>query len=101
VTTAIDTPALAEERFLSDLRARVAWQAEEAARQRAAVAPPEIDVRDLAALHRLVADHPRAARHAEWRAFLGELETLTDSDGRLPATLERLVRVVLAELLPR
>jgi hypothetical protein len=90
-----------QERFLAGLRERVAWQAEVAARLRAeaAAAPRPHDVLDLEVLHRLV-DEAGGPRRAEWRAFLAELDILGDRQGRLPPQLERLVRVVLGELLP-
>lgn len=100
-TIATSEQALAaEERFLEELRQRVGWQVSEAARQRARerVAEP-IDVLDADALGRLVRAHPEAPRAAEWRCFLAELRYLAADDGRLPASLERLVRVVLADLL--
>lgn len=92
--------AAAEERFLAELRQRVAWQAEEAERQRGTpVRSSHVDVLEAATLDRLVSANPDAPRAAEWRSFLGELRYLTDDQGRLPAQLERLVRVVFAELL--
>jgi hypothetical protein len=94
--------AAAEERFLADLRERVAWQAEEAARLRAQERPvAALDPLDADALERLVHAHPHALRNAEWRCFLADLRFLVDADGRLPASLERLVRVVFADLLER
>jgi hypothetical protein len=89
----------AEQRFLEQVRQRVAWQAEAASRLRGG--PPErvLDVLDLATLTRLVEAHADAPRGAEWRLFLDELAFLADASGRLPATLERLVRVVLADVL--
>jgi hypothetical protein len=100
-TPTIDADEL-QERFLASLRERVSWQAEQAERLRAEAAPisARVDVLDMAALNGLVdrnADRPRAR---EWRSFLAELEGLTDTDGRLPDQLERLIRVVLADLLP-
>lgn len=89
----------AEARFLEELRRRVAWQAEEASRQRVAVPREPLDLLDAGALERLVQAHPDAPRADEWRAFLVELRYLADDQGRLPATLERLVRVVFADLL--
>jgi hypothetical protein len=100
--TAVALPAdaeAAEARFLDELRRRVAWQAEEASRQRVAVPATPLDLLDAGTLERLVEAHPEAGRAAEWRAFLVELRYLADDQGRLPATLERLVRVVLADLL--
>lgn len=97
-TVPVDAEA-AEARFLADLRRRVAWQAEEAARQRVAVPVEPLDLLDARALEALVHAHPEAERAAEWRAFLAELRYLADDHGRLPATLERLVRIVLADLL--
>jgi hypothetical protein len=91
--------ALAEERYLASVRRRVGWQAGRAEQLRAAERAPELDVLDVAALRRLVDAHPEAPRAAEWRAFLAELAELADTRGRLPEVLERLVRVVLAELL--
>ena len=91
--------AAAEARFLEELRRRVAWQAEEAARQRVVVPREPVDPLDAEALERLVQAHPNADRAAEWRSFLAELRYLADDQGRLPETLERLVRVVLADLL--
>lgn len=97
-----DEAVAAEERFLVIVRRRVAWQAEAAARLRGhavAAQGPSVDVLQLATLERLVAARAELPRAAEWRAFLDELEFLVDQDGRLPDSLERLVRVVLAELL--
>jgi hypothetical protein len=91
--------AAAEARFLDELRRRVSWQAEAAAQQRDAVPAEPLDLLDAGELERLVQAHPDAERAAEWRAFLAELRYLADDQGRLPATLERLVRVVLADLL--
>lgn len=92
--------ALAEQRFLDSVRRRVAWQSEQAARLRALPREPQpFDLLDLGALTRLVAGHPAAPRAAEWSAFLDELRELADENGRLPGILERLVRVVFAELL--
>ena len=91
--------AAAEARFLEELRNRVSWQAAAAARQRVAAPAEPVDVLDAGALERLVQAHPDAPRADEWRAFLVELRYLADDQGRLPATLERLVRVVLADLL--
>jgi hypothetical protein len=96
---ALDPATQAEERFLAELRQRVAWQSERAAALRAAAADPVADLRDLAALWRLVESRPDAPRAAEWRSFLIELRDLADESGRLPEFLERLVRVVLADLL--
>jgi hypothetical protein len=98
-SAAPDTAALVEERFLAELRARVAWQSDRAAALRAAVADPVPDPRDLGSLWRLVESRPDAPRAAEWRAFLIELRDLADERGRLPEYLERLVGVVLADLL--
>jgi len=89
-----------EQRFLERLRERVAWQAEQAELQRTRQRET-IDVLDAGTLERLVRGRPDAARNAEWRAFLAELRYLADDQGRLPAPLERLVRVVLADLLER
>lgn len=98
--TAVADPAALEEQFLSELRRRVAWQAEAAARLRSGVAAPAPpDPLDLAALRRLVAGRPELPRHREWSAFLDELEELADERGRLPELLEGLVTVVLADLL--
>lgn len=93
--------ALAEERFLASVRRRVAWQAEEAARLRALPAPPigTFDVLDVGSLDRLLAGHTPGPRTAEWTAFLTELHDVSDDEGRLPEIVERLVRVVFAELL--
>lgn len=98
-----ESAAAAEERFLAELRERVAWQADVAARLReeAAAPPPEVDALDANALARLIDAHPDSTRHAEWSVFLGELRYLAGDDGRLPASLERLVRVVLGDLLER
>jgi hypothetical protein len=100
VSTPEDAVA-AEQRFLEELRQRVAWQAEKVARLRAEelTAPAAFDVLDFAALERLVASQPGARRAAEWRIFLEELRFLTDAGGRLPELVDRLVRVVFAELL--
>ncbi|HZQ80457.1 MAG TPA: hypothetical protein VFB25_00620 [Gaiellaceae bacterium] len=89
-----------EQRFLEQLRRRVAWQAEQAEQQRSRQRQ-EIDVLDADTLDRLIRARPDAARNAEWCAFLGELRYLADDAGRLPQSLERLVRVVLADLLER
>lgn len=91
---------LLQERFLASLRDRVAWQAREAERRRALAAPAPVDVRDIASLRSLVAGNRGHVRAREWDAFLDELEVLTDDAGMLPAQLESLVRVVLADLLP-
>ena len=93
--------ASAEARFLEAVRRRVAWQAERAAAQREqARAPKEpLDLLDVDVLVRLVSTGPTSSRTAEWTAFVGELLELVDDDGRLPDTLERLVRVVLADLI--
>jgi hypothetical protein len=93
--------ALAETRFLDGVRRRVAWQADQAARLRALPRQPAapLDVLDLNALCRLVAAVPAGPRTPEWTAFLEELCELAEPDGRLPEILERLVRVVFAELL--
>jgi hypothetical protein len=93
--------AAAEERFLEAIRARIAWQVEQAGRLRAVERQPgaALDVLDVAALAWLVEQRPEAQRAPEWRAFIGELHELADEDGRLPDALERLVRVVFAELL--
>ena len=98
--SAVADPAVLEDRFLDEIRRRVAWQASAAARlrERPVEAGP-VDPLDLAALQRLVAARPEARRHREWTAFLAELAELTDSDGRLPENLQGLVTVVLAELL--
>jgi hypothetical protein len=88
----------AEQRYLDVLRRRVAWQSEAAARLRGGHVGTPPDVLELATLRRLVAAAQDAPRAEEWRAFLGELSELAE-DGRLPETLERLVRVVFAELL--
>jgi hypothetical protein len=93
---------VAEQRFLESLRRRVAWQAEAAARLRAERPPapgPAIDVLDLAAIEQLVASRPDAPRAQEWRLFLDELRFLAEPTGRLPGIVDRLVRVVFAELL--
>jgi hypothetical protein len=90
---------LAEQRFLQGVRDRVAWQAERAAALRAVGAPAALDLRDLAQLWALVASRPEDPRSLEWRAFLVELRELTDESGHLPEELERLVRVVLSDLL--
>lgn len=94
-------PALSEERFLAALRERVAWQSRAAERRRAEelVRPQPVDVLNVAELIELVERDRTARRYDEWRAFLDELAELTESGGRLPAMLERLVRVVFAELL--
>lgn len=96
-----DEAVAAEQRFLDDLRGRVAWQSEMAARLRTGSAgrTEPIDVLDADVLERLIAAHPEAPRNAEWRCFLAELRFLAGDDGRLPSSLERLVRAVLADLL--
>jgi hypothetical protein len=96
-----DAAALAERQFLDALRSRVAWQADAAARLRATQPQPEpaLDVLDVWTLGSLVDAHPDSPRAAEWAAFLAELCFLVESDGRLPASLERLVRVVFSDLL--
>ena len=93
--------AEAEARFLDGLRGRVAWQAERAAelRREAAVQHYTFDVLDPKSLAALVATRPDDVRGPEWRAFLAELDDLIEDDGRLPASLEGLVRLVFAELL--
>jgi hypothetical protein len=100
--SAVADPVALEDRFLAELRRRVAWQAEAAARLRsgqAAPVEPRVDVLDLRVLRRLVDGRPEAARHREWSAFLDELEELAEPGRRLPATLEGLVTVVLSDLL--
>ena len=89
-----------QQRFLDDLRERVAWQSRVADERRAAerARPPAIDVLDIATLRRLVESHPDSPRNAEWRVLLCELEPIAET-GRLPEMLERLVTVVFAELL--
>ena len=62
-------------------------------------APVLVDPLQLSDLFRLVESRPHAPRAPEWRAFLAELQFLADADGRLPSWLERLVRVVLTDLL--
>ena len=97
-----DPATLAEARFLEDLRRRVSWQADAADVLRARASRVEreaVDPLDALALERLVAARPHAPRAREWRAFLIELRELADEEGRLPASLERLVRVVLNDLL--
>lgn len=97
-----DAAAVAEERFLAELRDRVAWQAHQAAVQRTQASPPPaepVDVLDVLELMGIVERNSDEPRAAEWRAFLEELSFLADEGGRLPAALERLVRVVLADLL--
>lgn len=91
-----------EERFLAELRDRVAWPAAQAARIRAEGAPvaTRIDVLEMATLRAIVDANGGRPRAREWRSFLTELEVLADTSGRLPGQLERLVRVVLADLLP-
>jgi hypothetical protein len=100
VSTPEDAVA-AEQRFLEELRRRVAWQAEAVARLRAEQppAPAPFDPLDFAALEGLVAANSAAPRAQEWQLFLEELEILVEADGRLPQLVERLVRVVFAELL--
>jgi hypothetical protein len=88
----------AELRFLEEVRARVAWQADAASRLRGSTAQP-LDVLDVASLERLVAGNTDSPRCAEWLSFLDELAFLAEPGGRLPVTLERLVRVVFADLL--
>src|SRR5581483_1948419 len=99
-TEVIAEAEFTEQRFLEQLRRRVAWQAEQAEQQRSRQRQ-EIDVLDADTLDRLIRARPDAARNAEWCAFLGELRYLADDAGRLPQSLERLVRVVLADLLER
>lgn len=89
----------AELRFLEEVRARVAWQAEKAARLREPASVPALDVLDVAVLERLVAAAPDAPRAGEWRLFVAELREVASPTGRLPENLERLVRVVLGDLL--
>jgi hypothetical protein len=100
VDSAPEDAVAAELRFLEEVRARVAWQADAASRLRGTIAEP-LDVLDVAALERLVAANADAPRAAEWLSFLDELAFLAEPGGRLPATLERLVRVVFADLLER
>jgi hypothetical protein len=100
--SAVADPTALEERFLAELRRRVAWQSEAAARMREGLGAPaatKVDVLDLFVLRRLVDGRPDAPRHREWSAFLDELEELAEPGRRLPATLEGLVTVVLADLL--
>jgi hypothetical protein len=97
-----DAAGLVELRYLDELRRRVAWQADAAAvlRARAARAPrAPVDPLALPDLFRIVESRPHAARAPEWRSFLAELQFLGDAEGRLPSSLERLVRVVFADLL--
>jgi hypothetical protein len=90
-----------QERFLASLRDRVAWQARQAERIRNAVpTATRLDVLQIDELRRLVDAEGDRPRTREWQSFLAELDVLADDDGRLPAQLERLVRVVLADLLP-
>lgn len=98
---AAELAALAEKRFLDTVRRRVAWQAGEAARQRAVRLDqaPAPDLLDVAVLARLLETRPDAPRAAEWRVFVAELQEIADAEGRLPAVIERLVRFVLADLL--
>jgi hypothetical protein len=98
---AID-PVLTEERFLAQLRRRVAWQAEQASRQRAESVADHAsahDPLDPNALRALIETRPDDPRAPEWRAFLNELDILIEDDGRLPAMVEGLVRLVFADLL--
>ena len=90
-----------QERFLAELRARVGWQAAVAAERRAVerAQPPSRDLRDPHVLARLVDEHADNPRAAEWRALIAELEPIVESDGRLPAMLDRLVSVVFADVL--
>jgi hypothetical protein len=96
------SPDLAEQRFLESLRRRVTWQSEEAERQRAAAIaayPAQHDPLDPAALAALIETRPDDVRAPERRAFLAEMEVLIEEDGRLPSSLEGLVRLVFADLL--
>lgn len=99
LTTTVDADEL-QERFLTSLRDRVAWQARQAERIRNAVpAAMRLDVLQIDELRRLVDAEGDRPRTREWQSFLSELDVLADDAGRLPAQLERLVRVVLADLL--
>jgi hypothetical protein len=99
-TMTIDADEL-QERFLTSLRDRVAWQARQAERIRNVPPPsPRLDVLQIDQLRALVDAEAERPRTREWQAFLAELDVLTDDAGRLPAQLERLIRVVLADLLP-
>jgi hypothetical protein len=92
----------AEERYLAELRRRVAWQSEAAARERAQAAAQHVQLRDPldpVALAALVEAHPDDIRTPERRAFLAELEILIEEDGRLPESVEGLIRLVFADLL--
>ena len=97
----LQTLEAAEARYLAELRRRVAWQSEAAARERAQAAhdAPVRDPLDPVALAALVEMHADDLRTPERRAFLAELEILIEDDGRLPASVEGLVRLVFADLL--
>jgi hypothetical protein len=98
---ALDPAACAESQFLEQLRRRVSWQAEQAARQRTdAVADYVVhDPLDPVALAALIETRPDDVRAPERRAFLAELDVLIEEDGRLPVTVEGLVRLVFSDLL--
>ena len=96
------TPETAEDRYLAQLRRRVAWQADRAASLRAASVAPDrapFDLLDPLALAALIDTRPDDLRAPERRAFLVELAELVDEHGRLPSLVEGLVRLVFADLL--
>jgi hypothetical protein len=98
--TLVSEAAALEEQFLADLRRRVSWQAERAASERArAVTQVPRDPLDPVALAALIETRPDDVRAPERRAFLAELDVLIEEDGRLPANIEGLIRLVFSDLL--
>jgi hypothetical protein len=89
---------VAEGQALAALRRRVRWQAGLAERQRAGLSVEPIDYLDPGALARRIAEFSDARRRREWSAFLVEMRAWCSDRGRLPATLEPLMRAVFAEL---
>jgi hypothetical protein len=98
---ALHPAAQAEARFLEQLRRRVSWQAEQAGRLRTDAVAGHVlhDPLDPVALAALIETRPADVRAPERRAFLAELEVLIEEDGRLPAMVEGLVRLVFSDLL--
>lgn len=89
-----------EERFLLELRERVAWQSHRAAERRAVERTPEpFDRLRVDSLAQLVERNSGHVRAAEWRMLVAELEPVAGPDGRLPEMIDGLVSVVFAEIL--